>query len=79
MKKLYLSNTDKKISGVLGGLAEYFEVDSVLMRVLFIFILIMTGFIPGILFYIIVALIIPKKTSAQTSTYTTEASKEELF
>jgi phage shock protein PspC (stress-responsive transcriptional regulator) len=62
MKKLYLSNTDKKLSGVLGGLAEYFGIDSTLIRVFFIFILIITGFIPGILFYIIVALIIPKKT-----------------
>lgn len=79
MKKLYLSNTDKKISGVLGGLSEYFEVDSTLMRVLFIFILIMTGFIPGILFYIVVALVIPKKTLAHPSTHTTETSKEELF
>lgn len=60
MKKLYLSTADKKISGVLGGLAEYFDVDSTLIRVLFIFILIMTGFIPGMLFYIIVTLIIPK-------------------
>lgn len=72
MKKLYLKNTDKKISGVLGGIAEYFDIDSTLVRVFFIFILIMTGFIPGILFYIVVALIIPKKHSASTS-------KEELF
>ncbi len=79
MKKLYLSNTDKKISGVLGGLSEYFEVDSTIVRVAFIFILIMTGFIPGILFYIVVALIIPKKISIQTSTHKTEAAKEELF
>jgi phage shock protein C len=79
MKKLYLSNTDKKISGVLGGLSEYFEVDSTLVRVLFIFILIMTGFIPGILFYIIVTLVIPKKTSVQTPTHTNETFKEDLF
>ncbi|MBC7982162.1 PspC domain-containing protein [Candidatus Parcubacteria bacterium] len=61
MKKLYLSETDKKIWGVLGGLAEYFEVDSTIIRVSFVFILIITGFIPGILFYIFAALIIPKK------------------
>lgn len=63
MKKLYLSETDKKIWGVLGGLAEYFELDSTIVRVAFVFILIITGFIPGILFYIFAALIIPKKTS----------------
>lgn len=75
MKKLYLSDTDKKIFGVLGGLAEYFEVDSTLVRVLFIFILIITGFIPAILFYIVVALIIPKKLPIVVDT----TSKEELF
>jgi phage shock protein C len=62
MKKLYLSQTDKKIWGVLGGLAEYFAVDSTIVRVAFLFILIITGFIPGILFYIFAALIIPNKT-----------------
>ena len=31
-KKFYLSQTDKKIGGVCGGLAEYFGVDSLLVR-----------------------------------------------
>jgi len=43
MKKLYKSKTDKKFAGVIGGLAEYFEVDSTLLRVLWIPILIFTG------------------------------------
>lgn len=78
MKKLYLSETDKKIWGVLGGLAEYFEVDSTIVRVLFIFVLIMTGFIPGILFYIFAALIIPKKNQIVVNT-APDSAKEELF
>jgi phage shock protein C len=61
MKKLYLSDTDKKISGVLGGIAEYYDSDATMFRVLFVFIVIMTGIIPGILFYIAAALIMPKK------------------
>ena len=32
MKKLYLSDTDKKICGVCGGIAEYFDIDSTLVR-----------------------------------------------
>lgn len=60
MKKLYLSKADKKIAGVCGGIAEYFEIDSVVVRVLFLFILIFTGIVPGIVFYILAALIIPK-------------------
>ena len=31
-KKLYKSNTDKKIAGVCGGIAEYFNIDSTLVR-----------------------------------------------
>ncbi len=61
MKKLHLSNTDKKVSGVLGGLAEYLNRDSTLIRVIFVFILVLTGFIPGLVFYIIAAMIMPKK------------------
>jgi len=63
MKRLYLSKKDKKISGVCGGLAEYFEIDSVVIRVLFLFILIFTGFVPGIVFYILASLIIPKNNN----------------
>lgn len=32
MKKLYKSKTDKKICGVCGGLGEYFNVDSTIIR-----------------------------------------------
>lgn len=64
MKKLYLNKDDKKLTGVLGGIAEYFGVDSTLVRVIFLFILIFTGFIPGIIFYILANLIIPKKPLA---------------
>ena len=61
MKKIYLSKTDKKIFGVAGGFAEYFETDSTLIRLLFVLITLATGFVPGILTYIIAAFIIPKK------------------
>ena len=61
MKKLYLSKTDKKILGVCGGLAEYFEIDSALMRVLVIFVALCTAIVPAIITYIIAGLIIPQK------------------
>lgn len=35
-KKLYLSNIDKKIAGVCGGMGEYFEIDSTIIRVIWI-------------------------------------------
>lgn len=61
MKKLYLSENDKKLSGVLSGIAEYFDVDSTLLRVAFLFVLIFTGFVPGIVFYFVAAMVMPKK------------------
>jgi phage shock protein C len=61
MKKLYLSKTDKKICGVCGGLGEYFEVDSTMVRLAVIFVAIVTAIIPAIITYIIAWTIIPYK------------------
>jgi phage shock protein C len=61
MKKLYLSKTDRKISGVCGGLAEYFSVDSALMRLLVVFVSLVTAIIPAIITYIVAAMILPHK------------------
>ncbi len=58
MKKIYLSKNDKKLCGVCGGLAEYFEIDSTLIRLLWAFAIIFAG--AGILAYIIAAIIIPQ-------------------
>jgi phage shock protein C len=60
VKKLYLSTTDKKLSGVCGGIAEYFEVDSTLIRLAWVFGSIFTGFFPGLLAYIIAAVVMPE-------------------
>ena len=57
MKKLYKSKTDKKLFGVCGGLAEYFNVDSTVMRLLVVFLALFVGC--GLLAYLIAALIIP--------------------
>ena len=63
MQKLYLSYTDKKIGGVCGGIGEYFDKDPTLIRILFIMaILFSFGF--GILAYLAMWLIIPKKPDA---------------
>jgi phage shock protein C len=62
MKKLYLSGTDRKIGGVCGGLGEYFEKDPTLFRILFVFIALFFG--SGVLLYLIMWLIVPKKPKA---------------
>lgn len=58
-KKLYKSNSDKMLAGVLGGFAEYIGVDSTLVRLVYVLIALFSAGFPGILFYIICALVIP--------------------
>ena len=59
-KRLYVSNTDKKICGVCGGIAEYFDVDPTLIRVIWIVFSLAYG--SGILAYLICALCMPKES-----------------
>ncbi len=60
-KKLYLSDTDKKVAGVCGGIAEYFNIDSLLVRVAFL--LLIFGYGCGLMLYLILWLLAPKKNS----------------
>ncbi|MBC8059702.1 MAG: PspC domain-containing protein [Clostridiaceae bacterium] len=56
-KRLYKSSTDKMLEGVCGGVAEYFEVDSTLVRIGYAAMIIFAG--TGILLYIICAIVMP--------------------
>lgn len=58
-KKLYRSRKDKMIAGVAGGLAEYFGIDSVLMRVIFILIFFLGG--GGLIAYVILWIVVPEE------------------
>ena len=58
-KKLYRSVSDKKLAGVCGGIAEYFGLDSTLIRVGWALVSLFAG--AGVLAYIVCALIIPEK------------------
>ncbi len=57
-KRFYLSTTDKKIGGVCGGLAEYFNIDSLLVRIGFI--VLFFGLGTGLLAYILLWILAPK-------------------
>jgi len=59
MKKLYLSDKDRKLAGVCGGLSEYFSIDSTIFRIAFILLTLVGGF--GIVAYIVMWLVVPKK------------------
>lgn len=56
--KLKKSRVDKMIAGVCGGIAEYLGWDSTLVRILFL-ILVFSSFGTMVLFYFILALIMP--------------------
>ncbi len=53
--------------GVLGGFAEYFSLDATLLRIIFIVFLIATGLFPGVLLYLIAALLMNEGTNAHPS------------
>lgn len=73
MKKLYKSESDRVMFGVLGGLSEYFEVDPVVVRLFFLFFIFITGLFPGVFFYFVAALIVPMKNHNYRKTVDNEA------
>jgi len=64
-KKLYRSEKNKIIAGVCGGLAEYFNIDPVLVRIAFVIVAFINGV--GILAYILLWAIVPKESDADSS------------
>ena len=60
MKKLRLSQSDKKIMGLCGGIAEYAEVDSTVVRLIVLTLIILTGVLPGMFLYFVASAITPK-------------------
>lgn len=59
IKKLIRSKSDRKIAGVCAGLAQYFDIDPTLVRVIFI-ILGLPGGAPGILLYLVLWVAMPE-------------------
>jgi phage shock protein C len=58
-RKLYRSKTNRQVAGVCGGLAEHFNVDATLIRVLFVVLAVLGG--SGLLLYVAMWIIIPKE------------------
>lgn len=59
MEKKLFKSKDKKIAGVCGGIALYFGIDPTVVRVAYALLTVFTGFVPGIIAYVIMAIIIP--------------------
>jgi len=62
-KKIYRSETDRKVAGVCGGIAEYFDIDSTIVRLVFAFLVLAYG--TGLLAYIVAAIIIPTESQVE--------------
>ena len=55
------SRRDRVIAGVVGGLADYFGIDSSLLRIIYVLVSIFSAAFPGILVYIILWLVMPQE------------------
>ena len=66
-KKLYRSNEQKMLTGVCGGLAEYFETDPTWVRLAFVVGTLIGG--PGILAYLIMSVVVPRRPALPGADY----------
>lgn len=57
-KRLFRSRSERMVAGVCGGLAEYFNIDPTIVRVLFVAMSLLGG--PGLILYIILAIVVPE-------------------
>ena len=62
-RKLYRTRKDRMISGVCGGLGDFFGIDSTLIRVIFALLAIFGG--SGIVIYLVMWLIVPEEPLAE--------------
>jgi len=58
-RKLYRSKSNRQVAGVCGGLAEYFNLDPTLIRVLFVILAVLGG--SGVILYLAMWIIVPKQ------------------
>lgn len=63
-KRLFRSRDDRMVAGVLGGISEYLNLDPSLARIVFVIVTVLTGFVPGIFFYVLMAVIVPLQPKA---------------
>jgi len=67
-KKLTRSMENRMIGGVCAGLADYFDIDVSLVRLIFVGITLVTALVPMLIFYLIAWIIIPAKKAETQKT-----------
>lgn len=65
MTRLYRSETEKKIAGVCGGIAEMLDVDPTIVRLVAIVFAFATGVVPVLIGYIVAWWIVPSKSELE--------------
>ena len=61
-RKLYRSRSNRQVAGVCGGLAQYFNLDATLIRILFIVLAVLGG--SGLVIYLAMWIIVPNEPAA---------------
>ncbi len=57
--RMHRSRSDRKLLGVLGGVADYTSLDPSLIRIVYVIVTILTGFVPGIFLYLVMGFVVP--------------------
>ncbi len=74
IRYLYRSRTNRVISGVCGGMADYLGIDVTLIRILFVLLAFVNGI--GILLYLLALLVIPANPSKEAGTHTSSGDSK---
>ena len=67
-KKLYRSDTNKILAGIIGGIGEYFDIDPTILRLGYVLLAIATGIAPALIAYAIAVIVVPKKPHHENET-----------
>ncbi|MCM1115841.1 MAG: PspC domain-containing protein [Clostridium sp.] len=70
MKKIYRSKNDRLLSGVCGGIAQYFNCDPTIIRLIWALVSLFSAAVPGVLIYVICLVIIPEEPDFYDTTGT---------
>ena len=77
MKLLTRSSKNSMFAGIIGGFGEYFQVDATMLRVVFLFFVLVTGFFPGVIAYVIAMFIIPLDTALAHDAHDSHTQSQE--
>jgi len=71
-KRLTRSRENRILAGVMGGIGEFFGVDPVIIRLGYLLLTVFTGFVPGIVGYLLAILVVPEAPRITPSAPVTE-------